>query len=74
MQDRTGKYHVVVHDARDQNRFHSTHASLFAAAKAARALNNEHRAEYCYVWGESDGTPYNPRYCRPEGERFGSPG
>ena len=71
--DRAGSYFVVIYDARGSEGSQK-HSSLYAASKAARALNAEQRCEYCYVWGANEGQAYNPRYCRPFGERFGSPG
>lgn len=65
MNDRAGTYQIIIYDARDPKRVHSTHPTLFAASKAARALNNERRSEWCYVWGDDEGQPYNPRYCSP---------
>ena len=64
-------YSIIVHVP---HKTHSMHPTLFGAAKVARGLNADHGFEYCYIWSASEGQVYDPRHCRPQGERFGSPG
>lgn len=64
-------YAIKIHEP---HKTHSAFADLFEAAKVARRLNADHGFEYCYIWSESEGQVYSPRYCRPQGERYGSPG
>jgi hypothetical protein len=64
-------YDIIIHTP---HKTHSRFDNLFEAAKVARKLNTEHGYEYCYIYSPTEKQVYNPRYCRPVGERFGSPG